>query len=175
MKHAAPFKPERAKTIHEIAREFLDDAGGITAVAIARLHDLIREDEALRLSIAADAVMAFAAQKVEAKMREDRAAIWANAARKGETTKPKTSVAALANGLRESLMNFPLAGGIRLRDATRAEVEAQAALYASASRDMGHKARWLAAIAERTPEGARVGDALTEAEVTALHGEATDD
>lgn len=171
MKNEA-FQLNKPKTIHDIAREFLDDAGGITSVAIERLQQLIREDEALRIAIAADAVMAFAAQHIEKKMREDRAAIWTRAAQKGEVTKPKTSVAALANGIRESILNFPLAGGIRLRDATREQVEEQAQRYAAASRDMGHKARWLSAIAQRVEPGQTVGECLSEDDALALHREA---
>lgn len=173
MSAEAAFNISKPKTIHDIAREFLVDAGGLTSVAIERLQRLIQEDEVLRVSIAADAIMAFAAMNVQKEMRADRAAIWANASKPGDTTKPKTSIAALANGLRDSLMNFPLSGGIRLKDATREQVEDQARLYAAASRDMGLKARWLTAIAQRVQPGQRVAEVLSEADVTALHGEIT--
>lgn len=175
MTKAATIDMTKAKSIHDFAREFLDEEGGLTGPAIERLKAAIRDSDELRTLIATDAIMAYAALHIQAQMRGDREAIWAGAARRADPNAPppksKTSVSALANGIRGSLMNFPLAGGVRLRDATREQVEAQASLYDSASRDMGHKARWLAAIAARVDPGQRVGEALTEDVIDALHGE----
>ena len=169
--NASAFGFQKPKTFSDIAREMLDEAGGDTSVAIARLQARIAEDEALRISIAGAAIRVLVAEGVTLKMRLDRKTIWDNATKKGDTPKPKTSVSALANGIRESLLDFPLAGGKRLRDAVREEVEAQAQLYAATSRDAGHKARWLTAIATRMDDGATVSDAISEAEVVALHQE----
>lgn len=162
----------KPKTINDFAREFLDDAGGMTAVAIDRLQHLILEDEDLRTTIATDAIMFFAAQKISAKMRDDRAVIWASVAKKGEVTKSKTGIVHLAKGNRSvMLLDFPLSGGLPLRNATRDEVAEQAQRYSSASLDMGHKARWLSAIAASLAPGQTVGEAFTEEVVTDLHKE----
>lgn len=169
--NARAFGFQKPKTFSDIAREMLDDAGGDTSVAIDRLQARIVEDKALRLSIAATAINFLAEQRITKAMRDARRIIWSAAAPKASATKPKTSVSALANGIRSSLMDFTLAGGLRLRDAMRPEVEAQAQFYASTSRDTGHKARWLTAIATRMTDGAKVSDALSDAEVVALHQE----
>lgn len=164
----------KAKTIIDLAREFLDDHGGRTAPAIADLQALLANDEALRASVATEAVMIVAALKVQHEMRSDRAKVWgaANARAAGSVPKAKVGVVALANGLAASLMNFPLAGGLRLGDATREDVLAQAAMYASASRDMGHKARWLEAVAARVAPGQKVREALTSEALSSLQAEA---
>ena len=164
----------RAKTLGELAREFLEDAGGHTLPAVERLQALIATDDALRLSIAEAAIAEYAARRVAAVMMADRASVWAAAERRtaGLPTRPKTSIAALGNGIRESLLNFPLAGGLKLRDATRAEVSTQAQMYAAHGADMLHKARWLEMIAARLPDdAARVGDVLTSGEVETLQAE----
>jgi predicted NBD/HSP70 family sugar kinase len=171
---SADFVMERAKSLGELAREVLDDEGGLTAPAIARLQAMIAEDEALRLSIAASAIAEYAACRMASMMMNDRAAVWNAAERRvaGLPTRAKTSVAALGKGIRESLLNFPMAGGLRLRDANRAAVSAQAQMYATHGADMMHKARWLATIAARLPDDdATVGEVLTDGEVETLQAE----
>lgn len=164
----------KPKTLSDLAREFLDDHGGRTGAAITALQDLIRNDEGLRLSIATEAVMTLAALKVQEQMHRDRAKVWdaANARAAGAAPKAKTSIVALANGLAASLMNFPLAGGVRLGDATREEVLAQAGMYAATAKDAGHKARWLEAVAARVAPGQRVREALTDEALSSLQEEA---
>jgi hypothetical protein len=164
----------RSKSLGELAREVFEDEGGRTAPAIARLQALIAADESLRIAIAEAAIAEYAARHVATVMMTDRAAVWRAAERRtaGLPTRAKTSVAALGNGIRESLLNFPLAGGLRLRDATRAEVAAQAQMYATHGADMLHKARWLATIAARLPDDeATVGEVLTDGEVETLQAE----
>lgn len=77
---------------------------------------------------------------------------------------------ALAQGMARTLMDFPLVGGIKLSDATGAEVKAQSARYKATADDMAHKYRWLQAVAAKVPDASRVGDVLTADEVTALFG-----
>lgn len=171
---AHPIELTKPKTLNDLARDFLDDHGGRTGPAIDALQSLILSDEALRLSIATEAVMTLAALKVQAEMRDDRSKVWnaANMRAAGTAPKAKTSIAALANGIAASLMNFPLAGGVRLGDATREEVLAQAGLYAKTAADMGHKARWLEAVAARVAPGQKVRDALNDEALTSLQVEA---
>jgi hypothetical protein len=156
--------------LHEIAREYLLDAGGDVASATRRLIRRLDDDAELRAAIATAAVEYYAASIVEDEMRAERRAVWAEA---GRTNRPKTSVTALANGIRRSLLDFPLAGGKRLRDATRDEVIEQAQLYAAQARDMGFKARWLELIGARVDDGRTVGECLTEADALALREEAS--
>lgn len=156
-------------TLGALAVEHLDAAGGDTRAAAAALADLIQRDATVRAAVIGAAISEAARYAVGAAMRQDRRAIW-----HGHAPRAKTRVSALAGGLARSLMDFPLAGGLRLADATREEVAAQADLYAAARDDAARKARWLSAIASALPEGARVRDALSEDQVAALHREATE-
>jgi predicted NBD/HSP70 family sugar kinase len=79
---SADFVMERAKSLGELAREVLDDEGGLTAPAIARLQAMIAEDEALRLSIATSAIAEYAARRVASVMMTARASAWNAAERR---------------------------------------------------------------------------------------------
>lgn len=159
----------KPKDLREIAQEYLTEAGGDTAAATRRLVLRLRDDEALRTAIAKEAIEAFAYLLVEQKMRNERMAIWTANSR---AATPKTPVSALANGLVRALLDFPLAGGKRLRDATREEVLEQARIYTATARDASQKALWLRMIAARTQEGMRVGDCITEEAAATLRAEA---
>lgn len=162
----------RQKTIGELAREVLDDEGGMVAPAVLRLKSLIASDDALRESIAEAAINEYAQRRVANAMIGGRRAVW-TAAERRIAAPAKTSVAALANGISASLLNFPLAGGLRLRDATRDQVSGQAQMYRAMGSDMLHKARWLALIAARLPDDeTAVGAVLTTADVEAMQAEA---
>lgn len=160
----------RQKTVGELAREIMEAEGGMVAASVDRLQRLILEDDDLRVSIAEAAVREYAARRVLSAHTATRAAIWNAAERRAAPA--KVGLVHLANGISASLLNFPLAGGLPLRAATREEVEAQAALYTARGSDMLHKARWLALIAARLPEGATVGEALDDDTVEALSREA---
>ncbi len=66
------------------------------------------------------------------------------------TRSPRKPTAALAKGA-PSLLDFTLAGGLKLGDATRAEVLAHAVRYRKQGEDMSHKGRFLHAVAENLP------------------------
>lgn len=154
-------------TLPNLAAEHLRKAEGDTAEATRSLIALLTGDPSVRAAVIDAAVEEAARSMVGHAMRAERAAIWS-----GRAPTPKTSVTAFAGGMARSLLDFPLAGGLRLGDATREEVAAQAALYAALRDDAARKARWLTAIAAALPEGARVRDAMTEAQVSALREEA---
>ena len=59
-----------------------------------------------------------------------------------------------------SLLDFPLPGGKRLRDATRADLEAAANFYRQQAKDMANKADWLEAIAAKVGKK-KVGSVLS--------------
>jgi hypothetical protein len=65
-------------------------------------------------------------------------------------------------------LDFQLASGVKLRDATRSQVEAQVQIYDLRSRDMRHKAKWLGLVAQSVPDGAIVGDIIDEAHANEL-------
>lgn len=164
MSAVAKVQPEQP-SLADLAREYLANAGGSTYEAAAQLEARLLKDKALRETIIGEALSMAASVAVEASMRNRRQTIWASAS----SSKPKTSIVALANGISNSLMNFPLAGGLRLADATPEEAKAQASLYFASADDMGRKARFLAAVADRGKPGVKIGKSLTEADLVGIH------
>lgn len=160
---AVDSQPE-PETLASVAREYLHDAGGDTAAASARLIKRIEKDAEFRTSVVAEAIADAAEIAVGTAMRHHRSAVW-----NGIVPKAKTSVVALANGITNALLDFPLKGGVRLRDATREQVLEQSHLYRTSAADMSAKHRFLAAVAKRVAPGKTVGDSLTEEQVRAMH------
>lgn len=75
--------------------------------------------------------------------------------------------------LATTLLSFPLPGGLKLAEATRAQVAAAADFYATQASDMHHKARWLRLVAAAVPEDGRVADVLDETRLEAMRTEAS--
>jgi len=73
-------------------------------------------------------------------------------------------VVALAN----SLMDFPLPGGVRLRDATKKQIEEAAGYYGRQARQMAVITAWLQRIYSRLDHGSPVAEQLTEEQLVAL-------
>lgn len=161
-----------APSLGAYARTILSEVDGDVAEATTRLRLLIATDAALQAAIAADAIAAFAARAVVTAHLNDRASVWS--AGQKRASRPNVGLVHLATGMKESLLNFPLAGGRRLRDATRDEVSAQAALYATTGADMMHKARWLGRIADLMDDGQTVAEVITDAQADALLTETQD-
>lgn len=72
--------------------------------------------------------------------------------------------------LARTLLDFPLPGGMKLRDARRSDLIAAADFYRKQANDMAHKARWLYAIAESVGKK-RVANALSESDIARLQKE----
>jgi hypothetical protein len=152
-------------TIAELARKALRESGGDTESAVEALADELLSDAVLLRALIRPAVMDAVIYRVEHSMRDRRGAILrsVDAAQAGPD-----SVAALAAGLGRALLDFPLANGLKLRDATRDQVLAQAERYAATAKDAGHKERWLKRVAEATPARKKVGRALNNDRVAAM-------
>lgn len=150
------------------AAEALKGADGDVKVATRALLAQVRKQRALRDALTEPLLEAACYQAVSAQMRQQRHRVW---------TPPNYSAG--GNGARvialaTSLLDFPLPGGRRLGEATRAEVAAAAELYRSYADDMGHKARWLALVAQSVPDGGKVGEVLDEARLAELQKESRD-
>lgn len=159
-------KAPRPPTLQALARQHLEANDGFVDQATESLVDFLIEDEAsLRVTIR-QIVEEAAASAVGRAMRSDRAAIMAGLSRSASAG--RAAVAALAGGIAKSLLDFPLAGGIALRHATRPQVEDQARLYEAAAEDMGVKGRWLRAIAAQLDDRREVGEVFDEAAITKL-------
>ena len=152
-------------TLSGLAREELKRADGRIEMAIGALTERLSMDAALLKAIVRDAVSDAINLHVTKAMRQDRAAIL------DQTTRGKDAVIALANGLTRALLDMPLAGGLPLRDATRAQVLESSERYAATAKDAGHKAKWLQAIAQCVPDGKTVGEVLTDERAADLYRE----
>lgn len=155
-------------TIWELTRDELARANGNTAIARAAIKDRLLTEEGTLDAMLDSVVQAAASMATQAIVTYNRQAIVA------ANTGMKASAAhALASIVGKSFLDFPLAGGLPLRDATRSDVERQADLYAGQAKVMNQRARWLSMIAQAVPPGSRVGDILDEARVSALFQQAS--
>jgi hypothetical protein len=158
-------------TLYELAREYLEAASGSTEDARAMLIERLETDHRVLAAIADAAISEAVRSVVGSSMRTDRAAII-----KGVATKPKLDFNAVTKSLedthRRMLLDFPLAGGVRLRDATREEVLAQADLYRKTETDARRKSTWLESVAKRLKPRQVVGKVMSEDKVVTLFVEA---
>ena len=165
----APFAspPQTATvTLSTLAREALRASDGDVSFAIDSLTARLMSDPKTLRAILATVVRDAVGDHIGHAHRNNRASIIQVA------TSRRASVFALAGGITAALLDMPLAGGLRLRNADRHAVVAQAERYETFSRDTGHKARWLRSIAPLVPAGSVVGDVLDETRVLSLWQEA---
>jgi hypothetical protein len=162
---SAQVKADLPVTLSSLAKSALDASDGDTQKAIDALVSQLSADAGLLRLIIRDAVSDAVSYRVELQMRNKRRQILAS------TTSTRGAVIALSSGLSMALLDFPLANGLKLREATRADVVAAADRYALVSKDMRHKAKWLQAIAQSIPDGKRVGDVMTDERAAELFKE----
>lgn len=143
-------------TISSLSREALGRQDGLVDQAVNEVANMLRKDVKLLRSVVEAAVRDAVTYRASHAMRSDRAAIIHRA------TNEKANVLALARGLSASLLDMPLAGGIRLRDCERSFVQREADRFDGLARDCGHKARFLAHVAQSVPEGKTVGQVIDD-------------
>lgn len=117
---------------------------------------MTRNDPALLTALLEPYELQAATGAVQKAVADFRKRTWSSPNRKIEETR----VAALAQSNRETLLDFPLPGGMSLRDANRGDVAEAIAFYNVHSKDMAHKARWLARIVGKVPKNSTVGQVL---------------
>lgn len=158
----APRNPD----LFELARNALQDCDGNVHAAIEDVISAITGSENLLQIVIRQTVEKAVESVVGSVMRTDRAMIYQSHTRTNAAG--QKAVAALAGGIARSIFDFPLAGGVKLRDATREQVEKQAEIYAAFAKDQATKAAWLREIANRMGSAAKVSDALKESDVEAM-------
>jgi hypothetical protein len=168
-------------SLSALARDALDSADGDVARATDIVVEKLLEDKLLLRSVIHEAIREASAYHVRRKMRSDREIIIRGAMLRAQdpvrsVAVPngggRNSVVALASVVRNSLLDMPLAGGLKLRHAKHEQVITQANLWESMSKDTGRKARWLMLIAKSVPPGKTVGEVITEDRAEALFREA---
>lgn len=153
-------------TISSLSREALTRQNGMVDDAVNEVAGLLRKDVKLLRSVVEAAVRDALTYRASMAVRHDRAAIIHRA------TNEKANVLALARGLSASLLDMPLAGGIRLRDCERSFVQREADRFDGLARDCGRKARFLAHVAQSVPEGKTVGQVIDDGRALDLWKEA---
>lgn len=162
-------------TLSALARDSLARCDGDTDAASEAMIETLSNDRGLWRTIASEAVSSASREAVQAQHRAERKSIVrAMQMPPQDAEAGRRRVAALAEVNMRCGLDFPLKGGVKLRDATRDEVMEQAQLYDRAANDMTIKARWLYLIANRVPEGVSVGSVLSSDAVETMYREAID-
>lgn len=159
-------KHQDSTDLRSLARDALTKSRGNTKRATDNLTLLLEEDKALLRAIVSDAIQIAAYYTVNHAMRHKRAAVVVSA------EQSRSGVVALASGISASLLDFPLAGGLRLRNATASEVTDQIDRYDAIGRDVRRKARWLRLIVQSVPPNKKVGDVISDSRAQELWNEA---
>lgn len=155
------------RTAHDLAREALAEAGGNWDKASELLLRWLAEEPAAR-----DELLRFAAQHFIRRMtHRQRSRIVAAVERCGghplqlPATHETTGLAALAV---QNLLDYPLTGALKLRDAKRDDVLAAAQAQFTMGRRCHERGRWLSLVADKVPYGKRVGEVLSDGDLRAL-------
>jgi hypothetical protein len=165
--------PTETPTLYRLAVVALAENDNNTDAAEEYLIELFQSDPDLLRALVRGAVKSAVTTNVGGVIRDQRKAIIA----RQEYSKERADAAGARiahNFVRvvKSLLDFPLSKGTLLKDATNVEVLASADRYEKQSSTMAHRARWLRALAERVPNGQRVGDVLTESNVKEIYDSA---
>lgn len=162
-----PPKPKEIVSLSAMARVALEACGNSVPRAVEMLTaDLMADPVMLQKSLV-EIVSTAAAQLVSHDIHEQRRAIQTGATRPNISGKVVTDSMA-ESAIRSYYLDWPLAGGIRLRHATRDLIEKQRDVHAGIVRENAWRARWFAAIALAMPDHGTVGEVLTEDQVRAF-------
>jgi len=160
---------EEKPTLAQLAREAAVEADWNTNHASAVLFGRLSRDKALLQSVVQDAVYDAVHQHVEEAMRHRRVTLIRQVqAERQAGVDRKGAALALANSIAASLFDFPLAGGVKLGDATGEQVAEAARRYSAQASDMSIKGAWLHTVAKRVPPDKRVRDVCTAADLDTL-------
>lgn len=153
------------------AQEAMKEGGGDVQKASRLLEAAVRKNRDLRDALT-DPLLANACYDAVRKVCiVERRAIWKPPVEKrvASIVTGAKRVVQLAAG---NLLTFPLPGGKKLGEATRAEISKAAEFYRSQSADMQSKAKWLQLVAQSIPEDKTAGDVLTDKRLRELQKEA---
>lgn len=157
-----------APTLADLARKALEDAGGNVVEASALLEDMARKNMKIWKSITESLLSTACYSVVSAQVRQMRSVIW-NAP---NYDKGGNGARVVTHGA--GLLDIPLPGGMKLRDATGQEVLAAADFYQRQASQMTIMANWLAKIAQKVGRRTKpVGALFTEEDLQQLKDEVT--
>jgi hypothetical protein len=152
---ATQAKPvEELPSVRQSARDAWEKHAGNQLAATEALYKIISKDTKLLEKILPQILRLWCAGAIHSYLSELRFA----AIQPSDTTQRG---ARLREVLAATLFDFPLPGGKRLGDANAAELRAAAERYMTQANDMGHKGRWLRAVAGKVGQHNRAEGAMT--------------
>jgi hypothetical protein len=149
--------------IKDVAKKALEDADGDVQKGVARMVERVRKNRALFTTLMDPLVESACFREIGMVCRRERRDIW-----RAPNYGPADEGARVIQLAAGNLLMFPLPGGKPLGEATKEDVEKAAHFYREQSNDMGHKARWLQIIADRTPPERLVQHVLSDEELRSL-------
>lgn len=154
-----------------LATQYLQEHDGDTEEAISALIEELERNKSLLAKVARQAIEDAVRNYVTLAHRNKRAAIINSI--KPHPVDLSGAVKNLVKEHRSMLLDFPLAGGVKLRDATREQVLEQAENYGKTERDASRKRVWLQSIAKFLKPKQIVGKFITEDRAIKLFEEAS--
>lgn len=174
MATSASPSPREANPITEAARAALTQANGDVQAATRLLEARVRRERKLRDALTDPLLAEACYSAVRLQCRATRRQIWTPSAAVAERTR-REGAARVVQIATAALLAFPLPGGKKLGEATRAEIAEAASFYEAQSQDMGAKARWLRLVAQAVTGRKKAGTCLTEERLRELQDEARRD
>lgn len=144
----------KTETLTSLAKVALQQADGVVADAVAYLDEVLATDADLRRAVLGEAI------KDAVRFNTSHAHLASRAQVIRQSTSQRSAVKALAGGIVQSLLDFPMLDGSPLRLADRDKVEAMIADYRKREGAARHRANWLSEIAPLIPAQGVVGDVL---------------
>lgn len=149
-----------------LARAALERNDNCIRMATSYLTKALMDDEDLLERVLLEVVSLASSELVSNSIYAQRRAIQSGISRPNINGKIATQ--AMAENTVRSIMDWPIADGLRLRDATRDQIEKQRDIHAEIARTNASKANWFAMIADAMPDEGTVGEHLTEDRVLAF-------
>ena len=160
---------EESPTLRQLARAALDKFNGKIDPAVSYLRSQIINDPVLLESVLLEAIEVAVEDCVRAEHRHDRETIVKVAwDRSILVDSSKRMAARVLADVRYTLLNFPLDGGLKLKDATKDQIQRTADRYQGTATDADFKFRFLAAVAKPMKVGQKAIDVYDDDKLQAV-------
>lgn len=153
--------PKVANTNISLAEQAMANAGGVEQVGIDNLFQMVVNDDALLKQEMPQMVRRWCQSQIGAYLAMQRSKAWSPASVNLNTQRLNAAIKA-------DLLDYPLPGGRRLGDASKAELQAASSYYSGIAQSNAWKARWLDEIGITMGNAHRVEDALSESDLQRL-------
>lgn len=157
---------EKKPTLSSLARDYLEQYDGNVEEAKIALFDELDGNKYLLSIVAEQAIMEAVNSYVSSVHRRKRASLF-----KSIVSRPLDFAKSVKRTEKENIdlaLDFTLANGLKLRFATKEDVDSQAAMYARTAKDALSKTTFLKNISRLLKPGQIVGDVVSEAKAAKL-------